>query len=71
MSDQVIDRALAPAVDHERKVRLEQILRHGASHDAQPNEADSVDHGGEYIEGWRDRVGIVRAVSESLIGRVT
>jgi hypothetical protein len=50
--DELVDRWPAAAVDDERVSRLQQVERHGPSHQAQSDEADCV-HGEQYLRSSR------------------
>ena len=47
---EIVDRPLAPAVDHDGVARLQKVLRHRPTHEAQPDESNRVCHGGEYSQ---------------------
>ena len=71
MIEDIVDRTLAPAMDHEWKAGLEEVLRHGTAHQAKSDESDSVSHGGEYIDSTRRRAAPLRDVHGSSTRRAT
>ena len=50
--DQFVDGALAPAVGDDGEARLQQVFRHGPSHDTESDESNGVRHGSKvYVRG--------------------